>query len=309
MREAVRSGRRSNFFITENKFIDFYARKVGGNGVAVYSILQRCANSETRETWISAGKMAEVLDMDRSTVYRHLKQLEDLHLIKTLRTRDKTIYIVLPVPAPREETASTPLFDAIDSKAHSQHSTWPTVASLRMILNSDTDSYEYDAPVAPTQQSVATTQPIRRATENCNKEEQDLSNKTQVQDLRGNKTQETPPIETSSAVVRQSALRLIQLLGMPETQHNLRNVEDALLAEVRYTGESPEDAAHVIARAAVNQREKGTQINKFWFEDARWRTSNGGRNKAEQQFDRINQARERAIENIRARSRSQNLDH
>ena len=87
MRESVRSGRRANFFITENRFIDCYARKVGGSGVAVYSILQRCANSETRETWIGADKMAEVLDLDRSTVYRYLKQLEDLRLIETLRTR------------------------------------------------------------------------------------------------------------------------------------------------------------------------------------------------------------------------------
>src|SRR5208283_1014080 len=103
MREAVRSGRRANFFITENKFVDYYAAKVGGSGVAVYSILQRCANSETKETWISAGKMADVLAMDKSTVYRYLKQLEDLRLIKSMRTREKTIYIVLPVPPPRPE--------------------------------------------------------------------------------------------------------------------------------------------------------------------------------------------------------------
>ena len=108
-KEGVRSGRRANFFITENRFIDCYAAKVGGSGVAVYSILQRCANSETRETWISACKMAEVLDIDKSTVYRKLKELEDLRLIKTMRTREKTIYIVLEVPPPRPQSGSTPL--------------------------------------------------------------------------------------------------------------------------------------------------------------------------------------------------------
>ena len=139
MKEVVRNGRRANFFITENRFIDCYAKKVGGSGVAVYSILQRCANSETRETWIGADKMAEILAVDRSTVYRQLKQLEDLHLIKTLRTREKTIYVVLPVPPPPPEASSIPLFDGIDEKASRNESIWPSVAPMQMSLTNESD--------------------------------------------------------------------------------------------------------------------------------------------------------------------------
>jgi hypothetical protein len=309
MREAVRSGRRANFFITENRFIDCYAKKVGGSGVAVYSILQRCANSETRETWIGADKMAEVLDMDRSTVYRYLKQLEDLRLIKTLRTREKTIYVVLPVPPPPAEAGSTPLFDTIEFKTTDRNSTWSPVASTQMSFTSAIDSHECDSSVASTQQPVSSARPISRTGENRNKEEQDFLNKTQEQDLRGNKTFNLSPSELNGVQIQECALRTVQLLGMAETQTNLRIVEAALAAEIRYTGRSPEDAAQEIAKSAISDRENGVPINKFYFEDTKWRTPNGGRNKAEQQFDRINRARERAIENIKARSRPQDLDH
>ena len=144
---------------------------------------------------------------------------------------------------------------------------------------------------------------------NRNKEEQDFSNKTQEQDLRGNKTFELPPSELNGVQIQECALRTVQLLGMTETQTNLRIVEAALTAEIRYTGRSPEDAAQEIAKAAISDREDGIPINKFYFEDTKWRTPNGGRNKAERQFDRINRARERAIENIKARSHPQDMDH
>jgi hypothetical protein len=309
IREGVRSGRRANFFITENRFIDCYAKKVGGSGVAVYSILQRCANSETRETWISAGKMAEVLDIDKSTVYRKLKELEELRLIKSMRTREKTIYVVLEVPPPRPEAGPTPLFDSIDFKAQDLDSTWPPVAPERMSSTSAIDSYSCDSPVASVQQQVAPMRPISRTGENCNKEEQDFLNKTHQQDLRENKTVEIPLSEPTDARIQKGVLRTVQMLGMPETTANLRIVEAAIKAEVQYAGRSPDDAVNLIAGAAINDRDVGVPINKFWFEDAKWRTPNGGRNKPETQFDRINRARESAIENIKARSRSEDLDH
>ncbi len=308
MREAVRSGRRANFYITENRFIDYYAKEVGGNGVAVYSILQRCANSETRETWISAGKMAEVLNIDKSTVYRYLKQLEDLRLIKSMRTREKTIYIVLPVPSPRPEMNTAPLFDGIESKTNSQSPTWPPVAGAQISFASESDSHSCDSSVAPMPQPVASVRQASCSGENRNKEEQDFLNKTQEQDLGGNKTAKYSPPESTIARIKDCATKIVQLLGMTETETNLRIVEAGLTAEIRYTGQSPEDAAQLIARAASKDRDDGVAINKFYFEDTKWRTPNGGRNKADQQFDRINRARERAIENIKARSRSQDMD-
>ena len=307
-REAVRSGRRANFFITENRFIDCYAAKVGGSGVAVYSILQRCANSETRETWISADKMAEVLDITRSTVYRQLRHLEDLRLIKIMRTREKTIYVVLPVPVPRPEAVATPLFDAIDPETDDQNSTWIPVAPARMNPSGETDSYTCDPSVSPVAQSVSPVRPTGRTSANRNKEEQDLFNKTNQQDLRGNKTAQIPLSETTDERIQMGVLRIVQMLGMPETPANLRIVEAAVRAEVQYAGRSPDDAVNLIAGAAIKDGDVGVPINKFWFEDAKWRTPNGGRNKPETQFDRINRARESAIENIKARSLSEDMD-
>ncbi|HXM60362.1 MAG TPA: helix-turn-helix domain-containing protein [Terriglobales bacterium] len=292
MREAVRSGRRANFFITENRFIDCYAAKVGGSGVAVYSILQRCANSETKETWISAHKMAEVLDIDRSTVYRQLKQLEDLRLIKSMRTREKTIYVVLPVPPPRPEAGSTPLFDAIDPKSSERDANWP-VAPAGISPTSETDSRERNASVAQIPQPVSSARPDSRTGENRNKEEQDVFNKTQEQDLRGNKTLQVPPYETDEARTQKGILRIVELMGMPGTPTNLRIIEAAVKAEIQYAGRSPDDAVSVIAGAAISDREKGVQINKFWFEDAKWR-SRGRTGKGQQQFERIKRARDEA---------------
>jgi hypothetical protein len=253
--------------------------------------------------------MAEVLAIDRSTVYRHLKQLEDLRLIKSMRTREKTIYVVLPVPSPRPESGSTPLFDAIEIEMLDQDSVWSPVASERMSPDSEIDSSQRNSSVASVQPPVSSLRPASRNGENRNKEEQDAFNKTQEQDFRGNKTLERSPSEPSAAQIQECAVRIVQLLGMPETQANLKIVEAGVIAEIRYAGLSPESAAQIIAEAAMDDREKGIPINKFYFEDARWRTPNGGPNKAGQRFERINRARERAIENIKARSRSKELDH
>ena len=353
MREAVRSGRRTNFFITENRFIDCYARKVGGSGVAVYSILQRCANSETRETWISVPKMAEVLDMDKSTVYRYLEQLEDLRLIRRLKTREKTIYIVLPVPPPAE-TGTTPLFDAVESKSADQESTWPPIATAQTSLESETYSHERNSTVAPVQQTVASAQPGSRAKKNRNKEEQDFLNKTQEQDFLGNNT-----LEPSAPKIHEAAERIIRILSLsssliptaiaavkaevalsgssiegaaeriataanlarrrgvtgekflqdflaqiaaqqlvehvhlPATTNLVSIVTAAVKAEAKYTGLSAEEAGASIAQAASEDRAKGIAIDKFYFEDAKWR-SHGRTGKGQQQFERIKRARDEA---------------
>jgi DNA-binding transcriptional regulator GbsR (MarR family) len=210
-RESVRSGRRGNFFITENRFIDCYAAKVGGSGVAVYSILQRCANSETRETWISADKMAEVLDITRSTVYRQLRHLEDLRLIKVMRTREKTIYVVLPVPLPRPEASTAPLFDGIDTEIADQESTWTPVAAARMSRKDESDSHESNSSVASVAQTFSSVRRVSSTSETAYKEEQDELNKTQEQDFL-NKT-----LKQNNSQMRKNAERVINILGLPAT--------------------------------------------------------------------------------------------
>ncbi len=112
MREAVRSGRKANFYITENSFIDHYACEVGPVGIAVYHVLERHMNCETRSTWVGTARMAELLNLSQRTIQRTLKTLEDLKLIRILRTATMTTYVIVPVP-PRAKQATIPLFDQI----------------------------------------------------------------------------------------------------------------------------------------------------------------------------------------------------
>ena len=354
MREAVRSGRRTNFFITENRFIDCYAAKVGGSGVAVYSILQRCANSETKETWISAHKMAEVLDLDRSTVYRQLKQLEDLRLIKSMRTREKTIYVVLPVPPPRPEMGSTPLFDAAEAIRPEQDSMWPAVAPAGMDPTDETDSHSCNSSVASVAQPVSRVQPVSRIGENRNKEEQDVFNKTQEQDLF-NKTSETNTPDISEAARRiiyilklpdtcfnaamaaveikargtklsmddivteiwdkarreerrsgssesyladclaqTLAERILDEINLPPTNNLITTVTAALKAEARDRKLGLEETAALVTTAAIDDRRKGVEINRFYFENCKWRSN-----------VRISKAEQRKLNNLEVNERVQ----
>jgi len=351
-REVVRSGRRANFFIIENRFIDCYAAKVGGSGVAVYSILQRCANSETRETWVSAQKMAEVLDIDKSTVYRKLKELEDLRLIKTMRTRDKTIYVVLDVPPPRPEAGPIPLFDAVDFNKQNQHSTWPPVATVRASSICAIDSFECDASVAPEQQQIAPAQPLSGTGKKCNKEEQDLLNKKYEQNLLNkNEEQNKPEIrETAQRIINilslqdtllHAAMTAVQMkvrqtklsmdgalqeivtaanhaerkgisrskfledflanalaqqisedLHLPATNSLISTITAAVKAEAGYTGSSLQEVAALITRAALEDGRRGIAIDRFYFENVKWR-SNG----------RVSKAEQRTLDNLEANAR------
>lgn len=344
MREAVRSGRRANFFITENRFIDDYAAKVGGNGVAIYCILSRRANWETKETWVSADRMASDLDISKSTVYRHLKVLEDLRLIRTLRTREKTIYVILPVPPSRTDAGPTPLFDAIIAE--------DAVAPMGTIPTSETESHRQDSSVSSVTHSVAPVTCAGRTSENRNKEEQDSFNKTHEQDFMGNKTFDDSKIKESaqrliqilklkdsftataiSAVreemwrtgrapedvvprlatdanqafrrrvpitkffedlaARTCARQIVQDLSLPATTNLISIIAAAVLAEADYKGMSIEEAAGTITQAAVDDSHEGVPIDKFYFEDTKWR-SRGRTGKGRKQFARIKRARDEA---------------
>jgi len=339
MREAVRSGRRINFFITENRFIDDYASRVGGNGVAVYCILQRCANSETRETWISAGKMADVLAIDKSTVYRKLKELEDLRLIRTLRTREKTIYVVLEVPPPRPEVGPTPLFDAIEPNNQGADPTWPPVAQGQVVPSDATNEYSCDSSVASVQQelasvqrTVASAQPPGGAGKKCNKEEQNEFNKTQEQNEFNNSWENDDTAVADAArrvltglqltsaslnaaiaavkakprstglsaddvvyairreanyaerrgvtrkeflddfLAQLSGQRILNVLGLPDTYSMSATVTAAVKADIAYTGMPVEQVASHIVSAAIEDRRMGVQVDRFYFENVKWRS-------------------------------------
>jgi hypothetical protein len=85
----------------------------------------------------------------------------------------------------------------------------------------------------------------------------------------------------------QYAHKMIQMLAMPSTQANMRAIEAALTAEVQFTGMSLEEAAQAIARHATIARTNGASIDKFYFEDTKWRNGNGSKRKPSPVEERV----------------------
>ena len=292
MKEAVRSGRRANFYITENSFIDHYAREVGPVGIAVYHVLERHVNCETRATWIGTARMAELLNLSQRTIQRTLKTLEDLKLIRILRTPTMTTYVVVPVPS-RPKMTAIPLFD------HTSEEMFPGVNDEPASHDDQATAVSQVATPAPrsaTSMSSSASSPSLSASRASHigdtgvtayKEEQNLPNKTSEQD------------QVDLPALQQSTRQIIAVLGLPATDSNRRMIEAALIAETGYTGQSLQEVAELIGRTAIRDREGGIPINKFYFEDAKWRQSKiqGGQN------GRLSRAEQRKLDNLEINAR------
>ncbi len=286
MREAVRSGRKANFYITENSFIDHYACEVGPVGIAVYHVLERHMNCETRSTWVGTARMAELLNLSQRTIQRTLKTLEDLKLIRILRTATMTTYVIVPVP-PRAKQATIPLFDQIPDQGTIQEedATTSEATPVSPIATSLSHSTTRMSSSTTSSSHAATNPSLTRDTRDAlYKEEQDLLNKTFDQD------------DKPSPALQKSMRQIIAMLGMPATDSNRRMIEAALVAETDYTGQSVEESAELIARAAIHDRECGIPINKFYFEDAKWRQARG-------QNGRPSRAEQRKLDNLEINAR------
>ena len=88
------------------------------------------------------------------------------------------------------------------------------------------------------------------------------------------------------------AKRVIEMLGVPATGRNLEVIEAAIYAEAVYTGLPVDEAAERITRAAFEDRRDGKPIDKFYFEDTKWRNGNGAAGKTSAAVERVNRNRE-----------------
>lgn len=334
MRENIRSGRKANFYITENSFIDHYAKAVGPMCSVVYNVLERYMNAETRSTWVGTAKIAEVVGATQRTVQRNLKTLEEFKLIRILKTASATTYVVLPVPA-RPKEATIPLFDAVDD----QDVLWKGDTSV-----ADATQTSF-ATTGPSQYTTAVSQ-ARDTGDPANKEEQNLFNKTHEQEnheteksarrilnvlrlpsnflsaamaavrVKGKETKlsmdgivqsiadDARHAERLSGVSPQKFLedflaqtcaqKIIDNLSLPDTKSYVSTVTDAVKAEVKYTGLSVEEVAARITSAAIEERHRGLPIDRFYFDNVKWR-SNG----------RFNKAEKRKVDNLEVNARFQ----
>ncbi len=111
--EVVRSGRRQNFFMIENAFIDDWAKVVGLISIAVYCCLWRHADG-CNSTFIGTPKLAEKLKLSPRAMQRAIKTLADHKLICIVRTMKpvrQTVYQMLPVPSSAKEPSPMRMFD------------------------------------------------------------------------------------------------------------------------------------------------------------------------------------------------------
>lgn len=275
MRENIRSGRRANFYITENSFIDHYAKAVGPVCTVIYNVLERYMNCETRSTWVGTAKIAEVVGVTQRTVQRCLKTLEEFKLIKILKTATTTTYVVVPIPA-RAKTATIPLFDVIEDEVLTQSGD-PSVAEPTP-ASPDTTSVSADATLTSSECDAG---------DAAYKEEQNFLNNTNEQYTSNRPTS-----------IHKLAGRVASMVDLPLTAGNLRTVEAAITAEANRTGRSLSEAAELIQKAAVGDTERGLAINKYYFEDAKWR-------QGEKANVRFNRAERRKLDNLEVNARFQ----
>jgi hypothetical protein len=93
----------------------------------------------------------------------------------------------------------------------------------------------------------------------------------------------------------QYASRLLQELGMPETRSNSTVVGASISALIR-EGRSSASAYEFLLAKAKDARDEGVELDKFWFEDAKWRSN--GRNNGKHN---PNRAERRQADNLAAR--------
>jgi predicted transcriptional regulator len=250
MRETVRSGRKENFYITDNSFIDYYAREMQPTDIAVYQVLERYANCHTRSTWVGTAKIAEVLNISQRTVQRSLKVLENLKLIRIVRTATLTTYYVDPV-RPRTKRGATPLFDAIEDE---------------VLAETDDASVAWATPAsqAPTPMSHQPSSVSREATSASRasdigavlyKEEQNLLNKTNEQDLF-DKIHNPGKLE-----IGKSARRIVKILRLPDTSINAAAA--AVEETKKRTRLSTDGIVQEIVTAANHAQRRGIESSEF----------------------------------------------
>jgi hypothetical protein len=340
MREIVRSGRRENFYVTDNSFIDHYARELQPTDIAVYHALERYMNYHTRSTWVGTAKIAEVLNISQRTVQRSLNTLADRKLIRIVRTPTMTTYFVMPVP-PRAKAVAAPLFEAIEDEV---------LAGMHDATDACATPASHPASSASRGATLTSRYATRESrtgdtTDAAYKEEQNLLNDTLLNNtfdheesfvkecservikifklhssritavkaaVKAEVDHLEVPLDADAVVhrivtaanqdkrrgiptekffdnllARICAQDIIAALDLPATNALASTVAESVKAEAKYVGLSMEEVAARIRVAASEDRNKGLHIDKFYFENMKWRSGNGRSKQSSQ--DRLRQ--------------------
>jgi DNA-binding MarR family transcriptional regulator len=85
----IREKRRTHYFDVDNDYIKSYAKHLGVMCTAVYTSLCMHSDYETQRCWPSMSTIAEQHGIERHTVSRALKKLEEWNIIKIARAIDR----------------------------------------------------------------------------------------------------------------------------------------------------------------------------------------------------------------------------
>jgi hypothetical protein len=66
------------------------------------------------------------------------------------------------------------------------------------------------------------------------------------------------------------------VLSLTLTFGKVKTVEESIVAEAAYRGCSLEDATQAIAQIAMEDRRRGVAIDRWYFEDTKWRANGKG---------------------------------
>lgn len=180
-RIRVRDSRKGNWWWAENAIVDRYAKEIGATAFMVYCFLVRQSNQEGRSWW-SQTSIGEALGISRSTVHRAIKTLSEAGLIAVEENvapdnqqQTSNTYWILQVPDPHESAPFTDEHPRVTSDT-------PLSQEMNTPMSPVTPPYVMgDTPGG----STSDTPPMSPVTH-----KQDISNKTQEQDLKEQKPEE-----------------------------------------------------------------------------------------------------------------------
>jgi hypothetical protein len=95
----------------------------------------------------------------------------------------------------------------------------------------------------------------------------------------------------------QYAIKLLEMIGLPQTTTNCRTVAEAIRSEAQFTGREMEAVCETLAAKIRDDRDEGVPIDKFYFEDAKWRR-NGKQPAISASAARANRTKQNIIDGI-----------
>jgi len=136
--------------------------------------------------------------------------------------------------------------------------------SIGHIVNFEKHQYTSHPKASKIKQYASVNLPVTLPKESC--PEQGTGNREQGKEQGGAQPQMHP---------LQYAERLLEILGMPQSFQNKTIIAQAIEAEAKYTGRQLASVAEFLAAKARDDRDEGISIDKFYFEDCKWRNGNG----------------------------------